>query len=98
MLSDSELDARLRFLEERLDDGETWAKLWQWGWAGGYSASVVYETARAIAVGELSIWSEPQSGIQDLSDYQTRFEMKTASRFHWAIVPTMGGAAVMVTF
>ena len=51
-----------------------------------------------IAVGELSIWSEPQSGIQDLSDYQTRFGMKTASRFHWAIVPTMGGAAVMVTF
>ena len=49
VLSDSELDARLRFLEERLDDGETWAKLWQWGWAGGYSASVVYETARAIA-------------------------------------------------
>ena len=206
VLSDSELDARLRFLEERLDDGETWVEYWQWGWAGVYSASVVYGTTRAIeaeqqnnrtdhivsavkstigiswlllcrhpgrngadsmravtgnsrkarlsrlaegevllqavakraeqrtdwrihagnialnlagagfifgfgrdsdawqslgigiAVGELSIWSEPERGIRDLSDYQTRFGMKTASRFHWTIVPTMGGAAVMVTF
>jgi hypothetical protein len=206
VLSDSELDARLRFLEERLDDGETWAKYWQWGWAGTYSGSTVYGTVRAIvtnkeknrtdhivsavksaigtswmllsrqpgrngadsmraitgnsrdarlarlaegevllqavakraeqrsdwrmhagnialnlagagfvfgfgrdsdawlslgvgtAVGELSIFSAPARGIQDLSDYQTRFGMKTASRFHWTIVPTMGGAAVMVTF
>jgi hypothetical protein len=205
-LSDSELDARLRFLEERLDDGETWAKTWQWGWTAGYSASIGYETARAIAadqeknridhivsavkstigtswlllwrhpgrngadsmravtgdsrearlarlaegevllqaiakraqqrtdwryhagnialnlagaaiifgfghdsdaweslgigsvIGELSIWFAPKRGIQDLSDYQTRFGMKTASRFHWTIVPTMGGAALKVTF
>jgi hypothetical protein len=205
-LSDSELDARLRFLEEHLDDGETWAKNWQWGWTGGYSVGIVYGTARAIAsdhqknrinfivtaakavigtsrllfwrhpgrngadsmravegdsrearlarleegevllqavakraeqrtdwrahagniglnlagagfifgfghtsdaweslgvgilVGELNIWTAPKRGIQDLSDYQTRFGMKTASRFHWTIVPTMGGAAVMVTF
>ncbi len=205
-LSDSELDARLRFLEERLDGGEAWAKTWHWGWAGIYSASVVYGTTLAIVadqgknranhitsavksaigtswlllyrhpgrngadsmravtgnsrearlarlaegevllqavaksaeqrtdwkyhagnialnlagagfifglgrdsdawkslgvgivVGELSIWSAPKSGIQDLSDYQARFGIKTASRFHWTIVPTMGGAALRVTF
>ena len=205
-LSDSELDARLRFLEERLDDGEKWAKNWQWGWTGGYSVGIVYGTARAIAsdqqknrinfivtavkstigtsrllfwrhpgrngadsmravkgdsrearlarleegevllqavakraeqrtdwrahagniwlnlagagfifgfchtsdaweslgagivVGELNLWIAPKRGIQDLSDYQTRFGMKTAKRFHWTIVPTMGGAALKVTF
>jgi hypothetical protein len=205
-LSDSELDARLRFLEERLDEGEMWAKSWHWGWAGVYSASVAYETAIAIkadheknridnivsiakstigiswlllwrhpgrngadpmravtgdsrearlarltagevllqavakraeertdwryhagnialnlagaglifgyghesdawkslgagiVVGELNLWVAPKRGIQDLSDYQTRFGMTTAKRFHWAIVHTMGGAALEVTF
>ncbi|MEE8550009.1 MAG: hypothetical protein V3T08_02000 [Gemmatimonadota bacterium] len=205
-LSDSELDARLRFLEERLDEGEMWSKSWHWGWAGVYSASVAYETAIAIkadheknridnivsiakstigiswlllwrhpgrngadpmravtgdsrearlarlaegeallqavakraeqrtdwrshagnialnlagaafifgfghdsdaweslgvgiAVGELNIWTASKRGIQDLSDYQTRFGMKTANRFNWTIVPTMGGAALKLAF
>ncbi len=205
-LSDSELGARLRFLEDRLDDGEKWAKYWQWGWTGGYAAGIVFETGRAIAVdqeknrvhhivtavkstigttrlllwrhpgrngadsmravtgdsrearlarlaegeallqavakraeqrtdwrshagnialnlagaafifgfghdsdaweslgvgiavGELNIWTASKRGIQDLSDYQTRFGMKTANRFNWTIVPTMSGAAFQVTF
>ncbi len=205
-LSDSELGARLRFLEERLDDDEKWAKYWQWGWTGIYAGGIVYGTGRAIAadqeknrihhivtavkstigttrlllwrhpgrngadsmraimgdsreaklarlaegeallqavakraeqptdwrphagnialnlagaafifgfghdsdaweslgvgivVGELNIWTAPKHGIQDLSDYQTRFGMKTASRFNWTIVPTMGGAALKLTF
>jgi hypothetical protein len=219
-LSDSELDARLAFLEERLDDGERYAKIWQWGWTGGYALGVVigvgeaiwccsnkksgdfnsakekrneqrvtyYVTAakgvigttrmlfwrhpgrngadsmRAIAgdsreaklarlaegeevlqdvakraeertnwkshagniglnlagagfifgfgrdsdaweslgvgigVGTLHILSAPKRSIQDLDDYQTRFGMKTANRFNWTIVPTMGGAALKVTF
>jgi hypothetical protein len=205
-LSDSELDARLLFLEERLDGGETWAKSWQWGWTGIYGGGIAYGTARAItedsdhsrvnhivtaaksaigttrlllwrhpgrhgadsmraiegdsreaklarlaqgeallqsvakraeqrtdwkphagnlalnlagagfilgfgcdadaweslgvgiAVGELNIWTAPKRGISDLSDYETRFGMKTASRFEWMIVPTMGGAAIKLTF
>jgi hypothetical protein len=226
-LSDSELDERLAFLEERLDDGETYSKVWQWGWTGGYSLGIVigvtqsitccsnkkagfkwdgidgnnsvkkkrneqrvthYVTAvkgvigttrmllmrhpgrhgadamRAIegdsreaklarlakgeevlqsvaktaerrwnwkahagniglnlagagfifgfgresdaweslgigiGVGTLQILSAPKRGIQDLNDYETRFGMKTANRFNWTIVPTMGGAALKVTF
>jgi hypothetical protein len=219
-LSDSELDERLRFLEERLDDGEQWAKIWQWGWTTGYSAGIVIGTTQAITccsnkksgsansvkekrneqrvthivtaakgvigtsrmlfwrhpgrngademraiegdsrdaklarlakgedvlqnvakaaerrwawkahagnlalnlagfgftyglgresdaweqlgvgvgVGTLNILSAPKRGIKDLDDYETRFGMKTASRFNWTIVPTMGGAALHVTF
>ena len=46
-LSDSELDARLAFLEERLDDGETYAKVWQWGWTTGYSLGIVIGVTEA---------------------------------------------------
>jgi hypothetical protein len=205
-LSDSELDARLAFLEERLDGGETYAKVWQWGWTSGYSLGIVYGTAKAIdvdtnrrrvnhivtavkstigttrlllwrhpgrngademrsiegdardaklarlakgeevlenvarraeqrwdwkahagnvalnlagagfifgfgkdsdaweslgvgiGVGTLNILSAPKRGIQDLSDYETRFGIKTADRFDWMIVPTVSGAALVLTF
>ncbi|MCH8083333.1 MAG: hypothetical protein IH885_03760 [Myxococcales bacterium] len=212
-LSDSELDARLAFLEQRLDDGEKYAKYWQWGWTSAYGLGVVVGTGKAITccphknstsrnkqrvnhyvtagkgvigttrmllwrhpgrngadsmraiegdsreaklerlaegesvlqsvaktagrrwhwkshagniglnlagagfifgfgrdsdaweslgvgigVGTLNILSAPKRGIQDLNDYETKFGMKTASRFNWTIVPTMGGAALRVTF
>jgi hypothetical protein len=182
-LSDSELDARLAFLEKRLDDGETYAKVWQWSWTGAYGLGVVIGTVQAatccsnekggrhgadsmraiegdsreaklarlaegesvlqsvaktaerrwhwkphvgnialntagaafifgfgrnsdaweslgigIGVGTLNILTAPKRGIKDLNDYETRFGMKTASRFNWTIVPTMGGAALRVTF
>jgi hypothetical protein len=205
-LSDSELDARLAFLEERLDAGEKYTKYWQWGWTGGYGLGIVIGTVQAIdenskkkrvndivtaakatigtsrlllfrhpgrngadsmraisgnsreaklqrlaegealleqvakraeertnwkshagnialnaaggafifgfgrdkdagismglgvAVGTIQILSAPKRGIQDLDDYQTRFDMKTASRVDWMIVPTMGGVALQVTF
>jgi hypothetical protein len=219
-LSDSELDARLAFLEERLDGGERYAKVWQWGWTGVYGLGIVVgvtesitccsnkksgpansvrkkrneqrvdyivsaakstigttrmvfwphparngaDAMRAITgdsreaklarlakgeevlqdvaeradmrwdwrsyagnvglnlagaaftfgfgresdaweslgvgigVGTLNILSAPKRGIQDLHDYETHFGMKTADRFNWSIVPTMGGAALQVTF
>jgi len=219
-LSDAELDARLAFLEQRLDDGETYAKYWQWGWTGGYSLGIVYGVGESIAccsnkksgpansvkkkrneqrvnyivtaakaaigtsrmlfwrhpgrngadsmraiegdsrearlarlaegesvlravakraeqrtdwrahagnialnaagagfifgfgrdsdaweslgvgigVGTLNILTAPKRGIQDLEDYETRFGMKTAERLRWSIVPTLGGAALQLTF
>jgi hypothetical protein len=51
-----------------------------------------------IGVGTLQILTAPKRGIQDLDDYETRFGMKTASRFNWSVVPTAGGAAFQVTF
>jgi len=205
-LSDSELDARLAFLEKRLDAGEQYSKIWQWGWTGGYSVGMIVGSAQAIdtsnnkkranyivtaskgligttrmlffrhpgrngadpmreisgnsreaklqrlaegeallqkvakraeqrtnwkshamnvalnavggafifgfgrdkdagismgvgiSVGTAQILTAPKRGIQDLEDYQTRFGMKTASRFDWMIVPTTGGVALQVTF
>jgi hypothetical protein len=47
-LSDSELDARLAFLEERLDDGENYAKYWQWGWTGGYAIGIAVGVGKSI--------------------------------------------------
>ena len=40
-LSDTELAARLGFLEERLDAARPTALAWQWGWTGFYGASLV---------------------------------------------------------
>jgi len=206
-LSDAELDARIAFIEERLDAGETHAKYWQWGWTGAYATGIAIGTAQAaltddgenradyittavkatigttrllvwrhpgrngadaldeslwgntrsakerrlqraeellqdvahraeqrtdwrshagnvglnlvgagfilgfgnaldaaesfgvgVAVGTAHILSAPKRGIQDLDDYQSRFGMKTADRFQWSITPTLGGAALNVTF
>jgi hypothetical protein len=220
-LSDAELDARLGFLEERLDGGEQYAKIWQWGWTGFYGVGAVASIGAAvtccstrksghnnsvsgntrhkgrtkhivsavkatigttrmlltrhpgrngademraiegdsrearlarlakgeevlqsvaktaerrthwkshagniglnlagaaftfgfgrtsdaweslgvgIGVGTINILTAPKRGIQDLDDYETRFGMKTASRFNWSVVPSAGGAALQVTF
>ncbi|MBW1843122.1 MAG: hypothetical protein JRJ05_02180 [Deltaproteobacteria bacterium] len=218
-LSDAELDERLTFLEERLDGGETYAKVWQWGWTGFYGIGIVYGVEQSITccsnrngpansvkkkrneqrvthivtavkstigttrmllarhpgrngademraiegdsreaklarlakgeevlqsvakragqrtnwkshagniglnlagaaftfgfgrtsdaweslgvgigVGTINILTAPKHGIKDLNDYETRFGMKTASRFNWSIVPTTGGAALQVSF
>jgi hypothetical protein len=51
-----------------------------------------------IGVGTLNILTAPKRGIRDLEEYETRFGMKTASRFNWSIVPTAGGAALQVSF
>jgi len=206
-LSDEELDARIRFIEERLDAGQKWAWRWQWGWSAAYASGIAIGTGQAaatnsgknradyittavkgvigttrlllqphparngadplretrfgntrdakvqrlqaaetlllrvkeraeqrkswiphlanvglnlvgsgfilgfghaddaiesfavgVAVGEAHIWSAPWRSIQDVEDYQTRFGMKTADRFDWRIVPTLGGAQLQVTF
>ena len=48
LLSDAEADARLSFLQERLDAGQTTAKTWQYGWTGIFSVGAVASTAQAI--------------------------------------------------
>jgi len=51
-----------------------------------------------VAVGTAHILSAPKRGIQDLDDYQSRFGMKSSKRWDWSITPTLGGAALNVTF
>jgi hypothetical protein len=45
--TDAELDARLRFLEERLDAGRRHAQTWYYGWLGFNVACLGYTTASA---------------------------------------------------
>ena len=47
-LSDEELERRTEFLVERLDDGQLWAQIWQYGFTSGYSLGVVIGTYQAI--------------------------------------------------
>lgn len=46
-LSDADIDARIRFLEERLDEGRRNAQIWQYGFTSGYSLGAVLGTVQA---------------------------------------------------
>lgn len=46
-LSDAEIDARLQFLEQRLDSERTGAQLWQYGWTAFNGGSMAAEAAFA---------------------------------------------------
>jgi hypothetical protein len=48
-LSDAEIDARLGFLEERLDAGRGTAQAWQYGWTGIYATTLAFGVGQAIA-------------------------------------------------
>jgi hypothetical protein len=39
--TDSDIDRRLRFIEQRLDDSQTHGQVWYWGWMGLDSASAL---------------------------------------------------------
>ncbi len=205
-LSSSELDARIAFIEERLDAHRKHAYYWQWGWTGFYGAGLVVQSLRAglsednehqadyvvsavkaaggvarmllsphpgrqgadpiramggtsreakarklakaeellvenakaadrrwstkahaanvlvnlaggaivwglgapsdalsatllgIAVGTANIMSSPWYADKDYAEYQQRFGNRTSRKWDWKLVPTMGGAAVHVTF
>jgi|SRR5271157_2526168 len=45
--TDAELDARLHFLEDRLDAGRRHAQVWYYGWLGFNTACLAYTTASA---------------------------------------------------
>src|SRR3954471_6596911 len=47
-LTPAEVDARLGFLEERLDAGRNTARAWQYGWTGVFGAGAVLGAAQAI--------------------------------------------------
>jgi hypothetical protein len=46
-LAPAEADARLEFLEERLDDGRLTAQTWQYGWTGAFGVGLVAGAAQA---------------------------------------------------
>ena len=47
-LSPAETDARLGFLEQRLDDGRFSAQAWQYGWTGIFGVGLVAGAAQAV--------------------------------------------------
>ena len=51
-LTDSEIDQRLRFLEQRLDDSKLHGQIWHWGWLTVNGGSTVAFTAAALATGD----------------------------------------------
>lgn len=67
-------------------------------WAWGDTDDAYKNLAIGLAVGEAHIWSAPSRGPKDLADYQAQFGMKSTSRFNWRIAPTVGGAALHVTW
>lgn len=67
-------------------------------WGLGAPSDALSSTLVGIAVGTANILSAPGAGSKDLDDYKSRFGMGTAKRWDWKVVPTMGGAAVHVTF
>ena len=52
MLSDAEVDARLQYLEQSLDDRRTYAKWWWRGWTGFYALGVGVQSTRAAIESE----------------------------------------------
>jgi hypothetical protein len=47
-LSPTEAEARLGFIEERLDEGRRNAQVWQYGWTGVFGATLLASTAQAV--------------------------------------------------
>ena len=67
-------------------------------WGLGAPSAALEATLVGIAVGTANILSSPWYGDQDLADYKARFGAGSARGWDWKLVPTMGGAAVQVTF
>ena len=47
-LDDEEISQRLRFIEQRLDDGRRHANYWQLGWSGFYAVSGAVQGTSAV--------------------------------------------------
>lgn len=65
----------------------------------GDSADAVTSTILGIAVSEANIWTEPARAVTDLEEYSTNFRhAQRISTRTWHIVPTIGGAALHISF
>lgn len=66
-------------------------------WGLGAPSDALEATLVGIAVGTANIMSAPWKADDDLADYEARFS-GTARGWDWQVVPTLGGAAVQVTW
>jgi len=64
----------------------------------GHASDAAESFGVGVAVGTAHILSAPKRGTQDLDEYAMRFGMKTGKRWDWSLTPTLGGAALNVTF
>lgn len=67
-------------------------------WGLGAPLHAVQSTLVGIGVGASQIVSAPWYGDEDLDEYEARFSGGTTRGWDWKLVPTVGGAAVQVTF
>ena len=67
-LSEEEMERRLAFISERLNEGRTTARYWQYGWSSFYAASAAVQGVKAI---------EPNDGDDDV--YYTVGAVKSAA-------------------
>ena len=47
-LSEADMERRMAFIEERLNEGRTHARYWQYGWSGFFAASAAFQGYKAI--------------------------------------------------
>lgn len=67
--------------------------------AWGDSSDALTSTVLGIAVSEATIWTEPRRAMTDLKDYRDNFRRERTSKVrNWQLVPTVGGAALHISF
>jgi hypothetical protein len=67
--------------------------------AFGDTSDAVVSTLTGIAISEAAIWSQPKRAIDDLEDYENRFQRRHAvGRPSWQVSPILAGAVIIVRF
>jgi hypothetical protein len=67
--------------------------------AFGDTSDAVVSTLTGIAISEAAIWSQPKRAMNDLEDYENRFQRRHAiDRRNWQISPILAGAVIIVCF
>lgn len=88
-LNDEDIEQRLAFIEQRLNEGRTSARTWQYGWSGFFAASAVLQGYNAI-----------QSNNSDNETNYTVGAIKSSAALALMLVrplPAVDGAAPLQT-
>ncbi len=67
-------------------------------WGLGSPSDALASALVGITVGTANILSAPWYGEDDLAEYRSRFGVAQSPKMSWKVVPTLGGAALQVTW